>query len=91
MQPYKEDSDDETGFIMAAWQPFPAPAEQQQQQQQHPPAAPPPAPKSGFARVGGGRAHYDCFWEGCSRNGDNGFASKQKISRHMQVRGIVLV
>ena len=59
MQPYKEDSDDETGFIMAAWQPFPAPAEQQQQQQQHPPAAPAPTPKSGFARVGGGRAHYD--------------------------------
>ena len=36
--------------------------------------------------VGGGRAHYDCFWEGCGRNGDAGFASKQKISRHMQVR-----
>ncbi|KAH9935901.1 uncharacterized protein BXZ73DRAFT_45159 [Epithele typhae] len=34
--------------------------------------------------VGGGRAHYDCHWEGCSRNGDHGFASKQKISRHMQ-------
>lgn len=40
--------------------------------------------------IGSGRAHYDCFWEGCSRNGDNGFASKQKISRHMQVRGIPL-
>ena len=25
MQPYKEDSDDEGGFIMAAWQPFPGP------------------------------------------------------------------
>ncbi|KAI0793937.1 hypothetical protein C8Q74DRAFT_544575 [Fomes fomentarius] len=36
------------------------------------------------AHIGSGRAHYDCFWEGCSRNGDNGFASKQKISRHMQ-------
>lgn len=35
--------------------------------------------------IGSGRAHYDCFWEGCGRNGDNGFASKQKISRHMQV------
>ncbi|TBU60962.1 hypothetical protein BD310DRAFT_814300 [Dichomitus squalens] len=34
--------------------------------------------------IGSGRAHYDCFWEGCNRNGDNGFASKQKISRHMQ-------
>lgn len=38
--------------------------------------------------VGSGRAHYDCYWEGCSRNGDNGFASKQKISRHMQVRAL---
>ncbi|PIL24994.1 transcription factor [Ganoderma sinense ZZ0214-1] len=36
------------------------------------------------AHIGSGRAHYDCFWEGCARNGDNGFASKQKISRHMQ-------
>ncbi|KAI1796620.1 hypothetical protein LXA43DRAFT_986334 [Ganoderma leucocontextum] len=38
----------------------------------------------GSAHIGSGRAHYDCFWEGCARNGDNGFASKQKISRHMQ-------
>lgn len=37
------------------------------------------------AHIGGGRAHYECFWEGCTRNGENGFASKQKISRHMQV------
>ncbi|TFK94160.1 hypothetical protein K466DRAFT_477221 [Polyporus arcularius HHB13444] len=36
------------------------------------------------AHIGSGRAHYDCFWEGCARNGDHGFASKQKISRHMQ-------
>ncbi|OBZ74254.1 Zinc finger protein ZIC 5 [Grifola frondosa] len=34
--------------------------------------------------VGGGKAHYDCFWEGCTRNGQSGFASKQKISRHLQ-------
>ncbi|KAI9064104.1 hypothetical protein FKP32DRAFT_1569942 [Trametes sanguinea] len=34
--------------------------------------------------IGSGRAHYDCFWEGCTRNGESGFASKQKISRHMQ-------
>ena len=53
MQPYKEESDDETGFIMGAWQPFPAPEER-------PPSRPTPeAPKSGFARVAGGRAHID--------------------------------
>ena len=34
--------------------------------------------------VGCGKAHYECFWEGCNRNGGNGFSSKQKISRHLQ-------
>lgn len=54
LQPYKEESDDETGFIMGAWQPFPRPGYNPVDE---PPAAEPP--KSGFARVGGGRAHYD--------------------------------
>ncbi|EKM49933.1 uncharacterized protein PHACADRAFT_166508 [Phanerochaete carnosa HHB-10118-sp] len=36
------------------------------------------------AHVGSGKAHYDCYWEGCSRHGDSGFASKQKICRHLQ-------
>lgn len=54
LQPYKEDSDDETGFIMGAWQPFPGPG-------YAPVGEPraPEAPKSGFSRVGGGRAHID--------------------------------
>ena len=57
MQPYKEDSDDdETGFIMAAWQPFPGPGHGQVGEQQ---VANPEPPKSGFARVAGGRAHMD--------------------------------
>lgn len=38
--------------------------------------------------VGSGKAHYDCYWEGCARNGDKGFSSKQKICRHVQVRSI---
>lgn len=37
------------------------------------------------AHVGSGRAHYECFWEGCERNGERGFTSKQKICRHLQV------
>ncbi len=37
------------------------------------------------AHVGSGKAHYDCYWEGCARNGESGFASKQKICRHLQV------
>lgn len=36
--------------------------------------------------VGGGKAHYECFWDRCPRNGEQGFQSKQKISRHVQVR-----
>lgn len=35
--------------------------------------------------IGAGKAHYECFWEGCTRNGAQGFQSKQKISRHVQV------
>ncbi|TFK51771.1 hypothetical protein OE88DRAFT_1734802 [Heliocybe sulcata] len=34
--------------------------------------------------VGSGRSHYDCYWEGCNRHGENGFTSKQKICRHLQ-------
>jgi len=36
--------------------------------------------------IGGGKAHYECFWAGCNRHGTHGFSSKQKISRHLQVR-----
>lgn len=55
MQPYKEESDDETGFIMGAWQPFPRPG--YSPVDDHSPL--PDAPQTGFARVGGGRAHYE--------------------------------
>ncbi|KAF7789345.1 hypothetical protein EIP86_000289 [Pleurotus ostreatoroseus] len=56
MQPYKEDSDDETGFIMGAWQPFPRPG--YSSVEDHSPLADPP-PQTGFTRVAGGRAHYE--------------------------------
>lgn len=36
------------------------------------------------AHIGSGKAHYDCYWEGCTRHGTQGFASKQKVARHMQ-------
>lgn len=35
--------------------------------------------------VGSGKNHYGCFWDGCGRNGEKGFKSKQKICRHLQV------
>lgn len=37
------------------------------------------------AHVGSGRSHYDCYWANCNRHGEQkGFASKQKILRHLQ-------
>lgn len=36
------------------------------------------------AHIGSGKAQYECCWEGCSRNGKQGFSSKQKVARHMQ-------
>ena len=35
--------------------------------------------------IGSGKAQYECFWDQCNRNGNNGFQSKQKICRHVQV------
>ncbi|KAJ7181605.1 hypothetical protein C8R43DRAFT_969628 [Mycena crocata] len=55
LRPYREDSDDESGYIMSAWQPFPRPGYAPVKDTPPPPAA----PASGFSRVGGGRAHID--------------------------------
>ena len=41
--------------------------------------------------IGGGKAHYECFWEGCPRNGSQGFQSKQKICRHVQVKLLLML
>lgn len=71
LRPYREDSDDENGYIMGAWQPFPrpgytavtnapltaAPGTILPNQQQH--AQQGQQKSSGFSRVGGGRAHID--------------------------------
>ncbi|KAK7439993.1 zinc-finger protein [Stygiomarasmius scandens] len=37
-----------------------------------------------LVHIGSGKAHYECFWKDCSRNGQKGFTSKQKICRHLQ-------
>ena len=58
LRPYREDSDDETGFIMGSWQPFPQPEYGRLEDQAPSPVVEAP-PKTGFARVGGGRAHHD--------------------------------
>ncbi|KAK7049762.1 hypothetical protein VNI00_005793 [Paramarasmius palmivorus] len=54
LRPYREESDDETGFIMGAWQPF-----QTQPSGYIPVKETQPQKTSGFSRVGGGRAHID--------------------------------
>ena len=43
-----------------------------------------------LVHVGAGKAQYECFWEGCKRNGEEGFSSKQKICRHLQVSDFFL-
>ncbi|KAJ7224404.1 hypothetical protein GGX14DRAFT_650186 [Mycena pura] len=34
--------------------------------------------------VGAGKTSYDCHWQDCSRHGESGFSSKQKLCRHLQ-------
>ncbi|KAJ7584349.1 hypothetical protein C8J56DRAFT_1005041 [Mycena floridula] len=58
LRPYREDSDDESGFIMGAWQPFSARSPGYSPVAESLPS-PPPKQTSGFSRVGGGRAHID--------------------------------
>ncbi|KAH8096707.1 hypothetical protein BXZ70DRAFT_332657 [Cristinia sonorae] len=71
VQPYKEESDDETGYIMGAWQPFPRPGYTTVTESPRPEAA----PKSGFARVGGGRAHFDSPYAITQASGSGRFAT----------------
>ena len=59
MQPYREDSDDEDGYIMGAWQPFPGPGYNSVTEPSSPVQQPTSQSSTGFSRVGGGRAHFD--------------------------------
>ncbi|KAJ6591723.1 hypothetical protein DFH09DRAFT_907416 [Mycena vulgaris] len=34
--------------------------------------------------VGAGKTSYDCYWHDCPRHDTSGFASKQKLCRHLQ-------
>lgn len=55
-QPYREESDDEEGFIMGAWNSSPRGARYSAVEAQPPPE---PPKKSGFSRVGGGRSNFE--------------------------------
>lgn len=59
LRPYREDSDDENGYIMGAWQPFATQQPGYAQLNAPAPISPPKVQSSGFSRVGGGRAHID--------------------------------
>ncbi|KAJ7633187.1 hypothetical protein FB45DRAFT_914564 [Roridomyces roridus] len=72
LRPYREESDDESGYIMGAWQPFPRPGGYNQMSEPPSPVtrtAPPPA--SGFSRVGGGRAHIDAPYAAIAQAGES--------------------
>ena len=58
LQPYREESDDEDGYIMGAWHSYPKPGYSAVEDQTLG-GPPPPQKSSGFMRVGGGKAHFD--------------------------------
>jgi hypothetical protein len=60
LRPYKEESDDENGYIMGSWQPYPRASFDASQ--------PGPAPTTGFTRISGGRAHIDSPYAIASRS-----------------------
>jgi len=59
LQPYREESDDEDGYIMGAWHSYPKPGYSAVEDQSFAVPTPPSQKSSGFTRVGGGRAHFD--------------------------------
>ena len=77
-QPYKEESDDETGFIMGAWQPFPRPGYSSVDDQ----SPLPDKSQTGFARVGGGRAHYESPYAIASSSGRGSTQTFPSVERH---------
>ena len=58
LQPYREESDDEDGYIMGAWHSYTKPRYSAVEDQTFGEQTP-PQQSSGFMRVGGGRAHMD--------------------------------
>ena len=58
LRPYREENDDDSGFIMGAWRPFPRPGYSSVGDQGTPPESPAKT-GTGFSRIGGGRSHFD--------------------------------
>ena len=59
LQPYREESDDEDGYIMGAWHSPTKRGYSAVDDRALADPSPPPQKASGFMRVGGGRAHFD--------------------------------
>jgi hypothetical protein len=58
LRPYREENDDDSGFIMGAWRPFPRPGYAAVGEHGTPPESPAKT-GTGFSRIGGGRSHFD--------------------------------
>ncbi len=58
LRPYREENDDDTGYIMGAWRPFPRPGYTSVGDHGTPPESPAKS-GTGFSRIGGGRSHFD--------------------------------
>lgn len=58
LRPYREENDDDTGYIMGAWRPFPRPGYAAVGDHGTPPESPSKS-GTGFSRIGGGRSHFD--------------------------------
>jgi hypothetical protein len=59
LQPYREESDDEDGYIMGAWHSYTKPGYSAVEDHAFTDLTLLPQKASGFTRVGGGRAHFD--------------------------------
>ena len=59
LQPYREESDDEDGYIMGAWHSYTKPGYSAIEDRAFTDTPPPPQKSSGFTRVGGGKSHFD--------------------------------
>lgn len=89
--PYREDSDDESGYIMGSWQPFPQPGYGPVDDRSTSPVVETPA-KSGFTRVGGGRARYEAPYSIATKNaspstmGKHDFPSVERVQQPSAVQ-----
>jgi hypothetical protein len=77
LQPYREESDDEDGYIMGAWHSYTKPGYSAVEDQTLTETMPPPQKSSGFTRVGGGRAHFDTPY--AIQSGSRGSLDRQSM------------